>query len=143
MGAGMTLVRRNAYEAAGGFSDFFLHRCTINEDVDLGLKLGRIGKIVFWPKARLAHYHAPSGRVSASVAAEDDLFNRYFVLHRTMGLGRRRSLWLVLQYLLIETISNIAGSLRRMRGGNVFSLLSGRISGFFKLLTSRQFRDAN
>ena len=142
IGAGTTLVRREAYDKAGGFSDFFLHRCTMNEDVDLGLKLGRVGKILFWPRARLAHHHAPSGRVSAVVAAEDDLFNRYFVLHRTVGLSRGRALWLVLQYLLIETISNVAGSVRRLGGGNAVALLAGRTSGFFKLLTSRQFRDA-
>ena len=46
LGAGNSLVRRDAYEQAGGFSDFFLHRCTMNEDVDLGLKLSRIGRIL-------------------------------------------------------------------------------------------------
>ena len=46
LGAGNSLVRRAAYDRAGGFSDFFLHRSTTNEDVDLGLKLGRLGRIV-------------------------------------------------------------------------------------------------
>jgi GT2 family glycosyltransferase len=133
IGGGITLVRRDAYQRVGGFSDFFLHRCTINEDVDLGIKLGRVGKILFWPEARLAHYHSPSGRVSPSVAAEDDLFNRYFVLHRTLGASRARAVWAVTVYLLIETISNIAGLVLRRRG-NAGALLAGRMRGFVRLV---------
>src|SRR5437870_2089771 len=95
LGTGNSLIRRSAYEEAGGFSDFFLYRSTINEDVDLGLKLSRIGKILLCPAARMAHYHAPGGRVSASIAAEDDLFNRYFVLHYTQHTGALRAFGLI------------------------------------------------
>ena len=140
--AGMTLVRRSAYDASGGFSDFFLHRCTMNEDVDLGLKLCRVGRIVFWPAARVAHFHAPSGRVSPQLAAEDDLFNRYFVLHRTMGLPRRRALWLVIQFFFIETASNLGGAGLKMRSNNAGALLAGRVRGLWRLFFSDRFRDS-
>src|SRR5262249_43140927 len=46
LGTGNSLARRAAYDQVGGFSDFFLHRCTMNEDVDLGLKLGRVGRML-------------------------------------------------------------------------------------------------
>jgi GT2 family glycosyltransferase len=140
--AGMTLVRRSAYNASGGFSDFFLHRCTMNEDVDLGLKLRRVGRILFWPAAKVAHFHAPSGRVSPRVAAEDDLFNRYFVLHRTMGLPRARSLWLVVQFFLIETASNLGGAVVKMRSNNAGALLAGRTRALWRLLFSARFRES-
>src|SRR3712207_7545971 len=38
------------------------------------------------PDARMAHHHAPGGRVTKFLAAEDDLFNRYFILRRTLGV---------------------------------------------------------
>jgi GT2 family glycosyltransferase len=139
--AGMTLVRRSAYDAAGGFSDFFLHRCTMNEDVDLGLKLRRFGRIVFWPSAKIAHFHAESGRVSPQTAAEDDLFNRYFVLHRTMELSRRRSLWLVMQFFMIETASNLGGAIVKLRFKKSGALLAGRVRGLWRVLLSSRFRD--
>ena len=75
-GAGNTLIRRAAFVKVGGFSPFFLSRATINEDVDLALKLGRVGRILFCPKARMAHFHAPGGRLDSYQAAEDDLHNR-------------------------------------------------------------------
>jgi GT2 family glycosyltransferase len=140
--AGMTLVRRSAYIASGGFSKFFLHRCTMNEDVDLGLKLARMGRILFWPAAKLSHWHAPSGRVSPDVAAEDDLFNRYFVLHRTAGVSRRRALWLVMQFFLIETASNLMGLVTGKRTKNAGALLAGRLRGFARLLGAAYRRAA-
>ncbi len=113
LGAGNSLVRRSAYERAGGFSDFFLHRCTTNEDVDLGRKLSRMGRILFCPAARMAHHHTPGGRVSASVAAEDDLYNRYFVLRRTCGKSVMNSFCLVVLFLVVETSSHFLGCLKR------------------------------
>jgi GT2 family glycosyltransferase len=49
LGAGNTLLKRSAYDAVGGFSDFFLRSSTVNEDVDLGLKLARHGRILLAP----------------------------------------------------------------------------------------------
>jgi len=85
LGTGNTMIRRAAYDAAGGFSNFFLHRCTLNEDVDLGIKLAKIGRILFCPSARMGHFHAAGGRVSPINAAEDDLYNRYLIMCRTQG----------------------------------------------------------
>lgn len=134
IGSGTTLVSRVAYNKSGGFSDFFLHRCTMNEDVDLGLKLNRVGKIVFWPAARLTHHHVPTGRVTAAVAAEDDLFNRYCVIAQTWGLGEFRALSLVVQFFLIESASNLIGLLRRWKGNSVLPLLVGRLRGLVRVL---------
>jgi GT2 family glycosyltransferase len=134
LGAGNSLIRRDAYEAAGGFSDFFLHRSTINEDVDLGLKLRRVGLIVMSPKARMAHLHAPHGRVSASVAAEDDLYNRYLILRRTLGKSAIRAFALVCFYFTIETAGNVGGSVFRAGGGGFFDRLGGRLSALARIL---------
>ena len=113
LAAGNTLIRRSSYEAAGGFSDFFRHRSTINEDVDLGLKISRHGTILFCPAARMGHFHAEGGRVTAAVAAEDDLYNRFLILRHTRQLGFLRALGLVLFYFLLETTSNLVGGTRR------------------------------
>ena len=134
LGSGNSLVRRSAFMAAGGFSDFFLHRCTINEDVDLGLKLQRTGTIMFCPAARMAHHHAPSGRVTMFMAAEDDLFNRFFILRRTMGLSLARSFGLVLLYFTVETTSQFLGCVRRLSFRGFVAPLIGRLRAFGRLL---------
>jgi len=134
LGSGNSLVRRSAFLNVGGFSDFFLHRCTINEDVDLGLKLRKLGRIVFCPAARMAHHHAPSGRVSTLVAAEDDLFNRFFILRRTLGYGLLRSFSLVLLYFGVETASQFLGCVRRLNFRGFLAPLSGRIRAFGRIL---------
>ena len=134
LGSGNSLVRRSAFMRAGGFSDFFLHRCTINEDVDLGLKLRKVGRIMFCPAARMAHHHALGGRVSNVVAAEDDLFNRFFILRRTLGYSLVRSFALVLLYFGVETASHFLGCARRLNFQGFFAPLSGRIRAFGRIL---------
>jgi GT2 family glycosyltransferase len=136
LGSGSSLVRRSAFVAVGGFSDFFLHRCTINEDVDLGLKLQRAGRIMFCPDARMAHHHAPSGRVTRFVAAEDDLFNRYFILRRTQGRHFVRAFGLVVLFFGIETISQFLGCVRRLNFRGFVAPLSGRLRAFGRILIS-------
>ncbi|HTG85541.1 MAG TPA: hypothetical protein VL907_00845, partial [Pyrinomonadaceae bacterium] len=118
----------------GGFSDFFLHRCTINEDVDLGLKLHRTGRILFCPDARMAHHHAPGGRVTKFVAAEDDLFNRYFILRRTLGQSFLRAFGLVVLYFSVETLSQFFGCVRRLNFRGFAAPLTGRLCAFGRIL---------
>jgi GT2 family glycosyltransferase len=127
LGAGNSLVRRDAYDQVGGFSDFFLHRSTMNEDVDLGLKLGRVGRILLCPAARMAHHHAPSGRVSAAVAAEDDLYNRYLVMHRTQGRGAVSAYGQVLLFFVVETASNVVGCIGRLSWDAFWPRTFGRL----------------
>lgn len=134
LGSGSSLVRRTAFEKAGGFSDFFLHRCTINEDVDLGLKLRRVGPIMFCPDARLAHHHAPSGRVTRFLAAEDDLFNRYFILRRTLEMNFVRAFGLVVIYFGVETTSHFLGCVRRLNFHGFIGQLGGRLRAFGRIL---------
>lgn len=140
LGAGNSLVRRDAYEQAGGFSDFFLHRCTMNEDVDLGLKLDRIGRIMLCPSARMAHMQAPAGRVAAAVAAEDDLHNRYMILRQTAGRSAASAFGSVLLYFVVETLGNLGGALRRLRAGGLVARLGGRARALARILTSSTAR---
>ncbi len=137
-----TLIRRSAYDQAGGFSDFFLHRSTINEDVDLGLKIAKVGTIVFCPAARLGHFHAPGGRVSRAVAAEDDLYNRYFILRKTQNLPARKAFGLVVLYLAVETASNLGGCLRRGRSNGFGPRLGGRLRALARILNGQPSRSA-
>lgn len=134
LGSGSSMVRRSAYATAGGFSDFFLHRCTINEDVDLGLKLYRVGRIMFCPEARMAHHHAPGGRVTRFLAAEDDLFNRYFILRRTLGLHVVHAFGLVVLYFSVETLSQFLGCVRRLSFRGFAGQLGGRLRAFGRIL---------
>jgi GT2 family glycosyltransferase len=136
LGSGSSLVRRSAFVSVGGFSDFFLHRCTINEDVDLGLKLRRAGRIMFCPDARMAHHHAPGGRVTKFLAAEDDLFNRYFILRRTLEYHFLRAFGLVVLYFGVETSSQFLGCVRRLNFRGFVGQLGGRLRAFGRILTS-------
>jgi len=134
LGTGNSLIRLSAYRQAGGFSNFFLHRCTINEDVDLSLKLSRIGRILFCPAARMSHHHAPAGRVTAVIAAEDDLFNRFFILRHTLGLSTFRAFWLVTLYFTIETTSHFLGCIRRLNFRDFFARLRGHLRALQRIL---------
>lgn len=129
-----SLVRRVAYQAVGGFSDFFLHRCTMNEDVDLGIKLTRVGRILFCPMGRMAHYHAPSGRVPPAQVAEDDLHNRYLILRRTCGLVRSQALSQVFLFALVESLSALLGGVRRKRFNSFWQQLFGRVAGLRRVV---------
>jgi GT2 family glycosyltransferase len=136
LGAGHTLMRRDAYERAGGFSEFFLHRSTVNEDVDLGLKLGRIGRLMLCPAARMAHVQEPGGRASVRIVAEDDLYNRYAILRHTQQRSRLVATSLVVTFFLIETLSGVLASARNFRG-NGFSLrLAGRVKALIRIAGS-------
>lgn len=134
LGSGNSLVRRAAFLSVGGFSDFFLHRCTMNEDVDLGLKLRRVGRIMFCPAARLAHHHATGGRVTMFLAAEDDLFNRFFILRRTLGHGFVRAFGMIVLYFGVETISQFLGCVKRLNFRGFLAPLSGRLRAFGRIL---------
>ena len=134
LGSGNSLIRRDAYDRAGGFSDFFLHRSTVNEDVDLGLKLARQGRLLLCPAARMAHTHAPGGRASARVIAEDDLYNRYVILRRTAQRSRSVAMALIVCYFIVETASSLAASVRRVRGNQFFSRLAGRVSAIVRIV---------
>jgi GT2 family glycosyltransferase len=141
LGSGNSLIRRDAFERAGGFSDFFLHRSTMNEDVDLGLRLAREGKILFCPAARLGHFHDPGGRVSPKQAAEDDIFNRFHVLQKSAGRSRSSALRSVSLFWLIESASAISGSLiRRREIGRAFARALGGFVGLLRALRSRSLR---
>jgi GT2 family glycosyltransferase len=137
LNTGGTLVRREAYDACGGFSDFFLHRATINEDVDLSLKLSRIGRLLLNPRARIAHYHAPGGRLSTAAAAEDDLYNRYLILRETVGTGERKAFRLVCLFIAVETASNAIGGLLRLRWPGFAQRTLGRLRGLRRVERAR------
>lgn len=131
---GAALVRRDAFDRAGGFSSFFLHRATTNEDVDLGLKLSRIGRILLAPEALVAHYHDPVGRLSPAVTAEDDLYNRFLILRRTQGLGFLRAFALVLTFTIVETVGNLLGMAVRREGSGLIARTGGRLRALARIL---------
>ena len=136
IGTGTTLVERGAYDRCGGFSDFFLHRSSLNEDVDLGIKLRRQGTILFWPPAQLAHYHAAAGRESVAILAEDDVYNRFQIMRNTMAIGAVKAFFHALTYVSIETTSNIAGGLARGNFENLFARAFGRVKGLARAVIS-------
>ena len=137
VGTGNSMVRRAAFAAAGGFSDFFLHRCTTNEDVDLGVRLSRQGRMLLLPECRMAHHRAPAGRVSARMAAEDDAHNRFMVLTRTIGHTRARATRLMLLYGLFEGASDLAAIARGRSVGTSAARIWGRAAGIARALARR------
>jgi GT2 family glycosyltransferase len=136
LGSGHALIRRDAYDRAGGFSDFFLHRSSINEDVDLGLKLGQVGRLLLCPAARMAHLHDPGGRASARLVAEDDLYNRYCVLRYTQRRSRVAAAGLTLTFFAIETLSGLAAMARGWRTNGFGARLVGRLQALIRIATS-------
>lgn len=136
VGSGHSLVRRDAFERVGGFSDFFLHRSTVNEDVDLGLKLARVGPIYLCPQARMAHLQAPAGRPPVGIVAEDDLYNRYVILRRTVGRSRIAATALVLTFFVVETLSGISASARHWRSNGFALRFAGRMRAIARIATS-------
>ena len=133
LGAGHALVRRDAYERAGGFSEFFLHRSTMNEDVDLGLKLGRVGRLLLCPAARMEHRQDPSGRASVRLVAEDDLYNRYTILRCTQQRSRLSAASLVVTFFVIETLSGVSASARTLRSNDFGRRLAGRVRALIRI----------
>ena len=136
LGSGHTLIRRDAYDRAGGFSDFFLHGSTVNEDVDLGLKLGHVGTMFLCPEARMAHMHEPGGRASARIVAEDDLYNRYCVLRYTQRRSRAAAAGLTLTFFVIETLSGAAATARGWHANGFGARLAGRLQALIRIATS-------
>lgn len=137
LATGNTMIRRSAYDDAGGFSSFFLHRCTMNEDVDLGLKISRLGRIFFCPAARMGHFQAHGGRVSPMNVAEDDLYNRYLVMHHTQRRSALSAFGLVLLFFTIETISNLGGCIRRLRTNGFGARTFGRVCALLRILRGK------
>lgn len=134
LGTGNTMIRRTAYDKVGGFSNFFLHRCTMNEDVDLGLRLTRVGRIVFCPSARMGHFQTPGGRLSPMNVAEDDLYNRYLIMRRTQGRPALSAFGLVLLYFNIETASNLCGCILRLRTNGFGARTLGHLRAIFRIV---------
>jgi GT2 family glycosyltransferase len=116
LATGTSLVRRAAFERAGGFSDFFLHRCTTHEDVDLGIRLSRLGRILLIHDAFLEHNHDALGRVSPRDAAADDVFNRFMVMRHTQRRSSAESWRLILTY---AAFSAAGEALRVLRTGDL------------------------
>jgi GT2 family glycosyltransferase len=136
LGTGNSLVKRSAYLGCGGFSKFFLHPCTMNEDVDLGIKLTNLGQILLCHDAYMVHSQALDGRPPLDVRAEDDLFNRFMILKVTAAHGTFKSLRLVTLFLFVETISGAWAVLRSGRFADFFACLSGRTKAMVKIVES-------
>jgi GT2 family glycosyltransferase len=136
LGSGHTLVRRDAYDRVGGFSEFFLHRSTVNEDVDLGLKLGRVGPLLLCPAARMAHLHEPGGRASVRSVAEDDLYNRYCILRYTQHRSRAAASSLAITFFVVETLSGVFAVTRSLRSNGFGRRFAGRVRALLRIAAS-------
>lgn len=124
------LIKRAAYASCGGYSGFFLDRSTINEDMDLAIKLRRSGSIYLCASASFTHHHDLGGRVRLYRAARDDMFNRYMILRCTMQRSAATSL---ANLCLLVVLDATAGLLAVRRGRKEFHRtiirLGGQLSG--------------
>lgn len=138
LGGGCTLLSRMAFQSSGGFSSFFLDRSTMNEDVDLAIKIRRVGKIYVCPAARFAHHHDPGGRGSKFRVARDDIFNRFMIMRHTM---QKRPVAIFMNLVLLIILDLTAGLSSVRNGADALppaaQRFAGQISGFYLALTRR------
>jgi hypothetical protein len=66
--------------------------------------------------------------------AEDDLYNRFLVLHCTMGKSKIRALGLALLFFFIETTSTAYWAMRRFNGKLLLVPLFGRTRALLRIL---------
>ncbi len=76
-----------------------------------------------------------------AVAAEDDLYNRFYVLRQTCGLSTIHAFGSVWLFLLIETMSNFLGCLKRGSFRGFLPLLLGRLRGMARVIFTRQNKE--
>lgn len=134
IGGGASALRREAFDAVGGFASFFAGSSP-GEDLDLGYRLSRTWKVYYVPSARCIHHQAPSGREASDQHQYLSMRSRFGILSITMGKSRHAALAHIALWATVQCLSELAS----LRHGRLrFDLprtWSGRLRGFISCLS--------
>jgi len=133
IGGGASALKREAFEAVGGFASFFAGSSP-GEDLDLGYRLSREWKVFYVPTAKCFHHQASAGREDAFRHQFLSMRSRFGILRVTMKRNRASALLHIALWATVQCASELA-SLRR---GSIRSDLTGawfgRLRGFLSCL---------
>ena len=130
-GAAM-LVRRDLFEALGGFAESFFCYC---EDADLGFRARLVGdRCLFIPEARVGHV----GSASTSARSDFALYHGY--RNRVWLYVRNMPWWLLLLTLPVHfgmTLMLALNDSRKGKSGLVWKALGDALAGMGPILSQR------
>ena len=130
---GASALRRDAFEAVGGFAAFF-KGSSPGEDLDLGYRLSRRWKVYYVPSAKCIHHQAPSGREEIDRHQYLSMRSRFGILTITMGKGRYVALGHVGLWALVQFLSEVASLRHGFLRPDLPRAWSGRLRGFLSCI---------
>jgi len=139
IGGGVSALRREAFESAGGFASFF-SGSSPGEDLDLGYRLSRRWKVYYVPSATCIHHQAPSGREATDQHQYLSMRSRFGILTITMGKPRHVALAHVGLWALVQFLSEVASLRRGVFRWDLPRAWSGRLRGFVSCITATDLR---
>ena len=139
IGAGVSAIRREAFESVGGFASFFTGSSP-GEDLDLGYRLNRSWKVYYVPSARCVHHQSPSGREGSDQHQYLSIRSRFGILTLTMGKSRGRALAHVGLWALVQFLSELASLRHGLSRPDLPRAWSGRLRGFLSCVWATDLR---
>lgn len=136
IGGGASALRREAFEAVGGFASFFTGSSP-GEDLDLGYRLSRSWKVFYVPAAKCVHHQASSGREQSDQHQYLSMRARFGILTITMGKSRYRALGHVGLWALVQFLSELASLRHGLSRPDLPRAWSGRLRGFISCVNLR------
>ena len=139
IGGGASALRRDAFEAVGGFASFFTGSSP-GEDLDLGYRLSRDWKVFFIPAAKCVHHQAASGREQSELHQYLSMRSRFGILTVTMGKSRYAALAHIGLWALVQFVSELASLRHGLLRPDLPRAWSGRLRGFLSCVWATDLR---
>lgn len=133
IGGGVTLVRRAAYVAAGGFAPHF-RGSSPGEDIDLGFRISRAWQAFYVPAARCLHHQLAEGREPIARHQFLSMRSRFAFCRASAGMSAPAAFTQIVLWAVVQTLSEI-GQLRRGRlRPDFLAACAGRVRGAWSCL---------
>jgi GT2 family glycosyltransferase len=129
IGGGASAIRRDAFQAIGGFAPFFTGSSP-GEDLDLGYRLSRTWKVYYVPSAKCFHHQATSGREDTYQHQYLSMRSRFGILRVTMKKSRLNALAHIGLWAFVQCLSELASVRRGSLRSDLIGAWSGRFRGF-------------
>ena len=136
IGGGVSALRREAFESAGGFASFFTGSSP-GEDLDLGYRLSRSWRVLYVPAATCVHHQSPSGRESLDQHQYLSMRARFGILTITMGKSRYAALGHIGLWAAVQGLSELASLRHGLVRPDLLRAWSGRLRGFLSCVYFR------